>query len=442
MTIRPLVNMTSGIGDFFGPEFEATPKNLLRHNRDYLKLFASKPLAFEPGAKQMYSNDGYIVLGEIISAASKMDYYDYVREKIFKPAGMKDSDWFEADAVVPNVAEGYTKRTEEPEDAAGTVQSKDKSDKPSTTGPEVEIRPGNNNQPDEPGPQSANQVGKASQQNFESYPHNFNETPNKSQAKINDISGAENPGNQKSEIGNQPQKLEPPAWHKNIYTRPARGSAAGGGYATAEDLLRFIQALYECRLLDEPWTNWVFTGLEPEESVQGKKIEENLGGLNENIKGRPDLDNSLKNNDKNTKALQEYNKPKIYAFLNQTQTQDTRADFSYLSLPEIPLPDLPKNYLKIESAVNPSSKEIFNGSSYNLSKTGHQTSQSEINSPNRTIDRTRWNLGLAGGAPGINATLEFEGQTGFTIIVLSNYDPPSATQVGKLVRRYFQAAKK
>src|SRR5690606_25921177 len=30
---------------------------------------------------------------------------------------------------------------------------------------------------------------------------------------------------------------------KNIYSRPARGSAAGGGYSTATDLLKYAQAL-------------------------------------------------------------------------------------------------------------------------------------------------------------------------------------------------------
>ena len=34
--------------------------------------------------------------------------------------------------------------------------------------------------------------------------------------------------------------------------------------------------------------------------------------------------------------------------------------------------------------------------------------------------------GIAGGADGINALLPVNGQTGYTIIVLSNYDPPSA----------------
>ncbi|MGQ9801220.1 MAG: serine hydrolase domain-containing protein [Candidatus Saccharicenans sp.] len=72
VTVWHLVNMTSGIGDFFGPGFQSTPKDLIRHNRDYLRFFAGQPLAFEPGSKEMYSNGGYVVLGEIISVASGM----------------------------------------------------------------------------------------------------------------------------------------------------------------------------------------------------------------------------------------------------------------------------------------------------------------------------------------------------------------------------------
>jgi CubicO group peptidase (beta-lactamase class C family) len=120
VTIRQLLDMASGIGDFFGPEFQDTPKDRLRAIKDFLPLFASKPLLFEPGTKQRYSNGGYIVLGAIIEKVSGQDYYEYVREHIFKPAGMQNSDWYEADIPTPNLATGYTREGMEGKSARRT----------------------------------------------------------------------------------------------------------------------------------------------------------------------------------------------------------------------------------------------------------------------------------------------------------------------------------
>jgi CubicO group peptidase (beta-lactamase class C family) len=108
VTVRQLLNMTSGIGDFFGPRYDATPKEKISRLQDYLPLFADLPLEFEPGTSNRYSNGGYIVLGLIIEKASGVDYYAFIRENIFKPSGMLASDWFARDAKVPNLAKGYT----------------------------------------------------------------------------------------------------------------------------------------------------------------------------------------------------------------------------------------------------------------------------------------------------------------------------------------------
>ena len=108
VTVRRLLDMTSGIGDFFGNRYEAADKSKIRTLEDYLPLFADKPLEFEPGARSMYSNGGFIVLGLIVAKASGQDYYAYVREAVFKPAGMLDTDWFYKDAAVANRAAGYT----------------------------------------------------------------------------------------------------------------------------------------------------------------------------------------------------------------------------------------------------------------------------------------------------------------------------------------------
>jgi len=110
VTIRHLVTMKSGIGDFFGEKFEAMPKDKLRKNSDFIPLFSDKPLAFEPGTNQQYSNGGYILLGAIIEKVTGKSYYDYVRENIFKPAGMTNTDSFETDKMPANTANGYTRR--------------------------------------------------------------------------------------------------------------------------------------------------------------------------------------------------------------------------------------------------------------------------------------------------------------------------------------------
>jgi len=114
VTVRHLLNMTSGIGDFFGERYDATPKEKILSLRDYLPLFADQPLEFEPGTSNRYSNGGYIVLGLIIEKLSGVDYYAYVRENIFKPCGMADTDAFPRDANTPNLARGYARENETP----------------------------------------------------------------------------------------------------------------------------------------------------------------------------------------------------------------------------------------------------------------------------------------------------------------------------------------
>ncbi len=108
VTVRHLLNMSSGIGDFFGSRYDATPKEKIRTLQDYLPLFADIPLEFEPGTGNRYSNGSYLVLGLIIEKAGGMDYYAYVRENIFKPCGMLNTDSHPRDANVPNRALGYT----------------------------------------------------------------------------------------------------------------------------------------------------------------------------------------------------------------------------------------------------------------------------------------------------------------------------------------------
>lgn len=108
VTIEKLLDMRSGIGDFFGEKFEKTSKQSIRTLRDYLPLFASDPLLFPPGTRQQYSNGGYIVLGLIIESITGQSYYDYVQKNIFERVGMKDSSFGFRGVDDPKRAMGYT----------------------------------------------------------------------------------------------------------------------------------------------------------------------------------------------------------------------------------------------------------------------------------------------------------------------------------------------
>ena len=113
VTVRQLLDMRSGIGDFFGERYAAAKKENIRSLKDYLPLFADKPLEFEPGQGTRYSNGGYIVLGLIIESVAGIDYYTYVQQNLFGPAGMTRSGWFEKSDLPGDIARGYAGRGRE-----------------------------------------------------------------------------------------------------------------------------------------------------------------------------------------------------------------------------------------------------------------------------------------------------------------------------------------
>lgn len=165
VTIYHLLTHTGGTGDFFGPEFDKHRLEL-KTLQDYVKLYGMRGPAFEPGTEWSYSNYGFLLLGLVVEKASGQDYYEYVREHIFKPAGMTLSDSLPEDQAVAGRSVGYMRD----ESGKGLVPNTD--------------------------------------------------------------------------------------------TLPYRGTSAGGGYTTVEDLLRFGNALLNHKLLDTEHTELLTTGHE------------------------------------------------------------------------------------------------------------------------------------------------------------------------------------
>jgi len=155
VTVRHLLTHTGGTGDIFGPTFDQH-RLQLREHRDYLKMYGSRGLTQEPGARFEYSNYGFVLLGALIEQVSGMSYYDYVDEHVFRPAGMTSTGSLPESTHVPDRAVGYMR---------------------------------------------ASRTGGA--------------------------------------------------WMPNTDTLPWRGTAAGGGYSTVGDLLRFAQALRAGRLISK-----------------------------------------------------------------------------------------------------------------------------------------------------------------------------------------------
>ena len=107
VTLQQLLTHTGGTGDFFGPQFEAHRLEL-KTLQDYIKLYGERAPEFEPGSRWEYSNYGFLMLGVIVERVSGKNYYDYVSENIYKPAGMASTGSFPEDQNVPDRSVGYT----------------------------------------------------------------------------------------------------------------------------------------------------------------------------------------------------------------------------------------------------------------------------------------------------------------------------------------------
>jgi len=107
--VKHLLTHSSGLGGYFGQEFVHASKANFRELDDYKALIYGDTCAFEPGTQWQYSNSGFFLLGVIVQHVSGQNYFDYVREHIYAPAGMKNSDSYEMDRPVPNLAIGYTR---------------------------------------------------------------------------------------------------------------------------------------------------------------------------------------------------------------------------------------------------------------------------------------------------------------------------------------------
>lgn len=99
VTIRQLLNHTSGIANSYDHAEAAKTVNFGNKNQA-IKFYLNLPMESKPGKKWAYSNLAYNIVGAIIENVSGHSWEDYMREHIFRPAGMKHT-WCLGDPSLP-----------------------------------------------------------------------------------------------------------------------------------------------------------------------------------------------------------------------------------------------------------------------------------------------------------------------------------------------------
>jgi serine beta-lactamase-like protein LACTB, mitochondrial len=120
ITTRELLGHMGGIRHYNQDGKGDIPDDSAKHfasMEESLQIFASDPLVAKPGTKFQYSTYGYTVLGCVLEGAASEKYVDYVKENIFEPAGMTETQADDFFAIVPHRSRWYHK------DKGGVLQN-------------------------------------------------------------------------------------------------------------------------------------------------------------------------------------------------------------------------------------------------------------------------------------------------------------------------------
>lgn len=107
VTVRQLLNHTSGIYSFTSLADAANNERLELTHEQVLGLIKDKSFEFEPGTRWRYDNSAFYIAGMVVERVTKQEYGAYVREHVFKPLGMSSASLCDASMVVPHLASGY-----------------------------------------------------------------------------------------------------------------------------------------------------------------------------------------------------------------------------------------------------------------------------------------------------------------------------------------------
>lgn len=101
--VKHLMSHSSGLKR----ESPAYDNHKMISDLEIIKAAYPLPLDFKTGEKYQYCNLAYYMLAQIITQISGKPWQDYIKEKLFIPAGMKNSGMTDFYLIIPNRASGY-----------------------------------------------------------------------------------------------------------------------------------------------------------------------------------------------------------------------------------------------------------------------------------------------------------------------------------------------
>lgn len=102
ITLHHLLTHTAGMRDTSGDDYEPISREAALE-----RILTAPPFA-EPGAEYLYNNDGYTLLAALIETVTGELYEQFIRRRLFVPAGMERTGYRLPDWDESRVAHGYS----------------------------------------------------------------------------------------------------------------------------------------------------------------------------------------------------------------------------------------------------------------------------------------------------------------------------------------------
>jgi CubicO group peptidase (beta-lactamase class C family) len=101
ITLHQLMTHSAGFPNEFGRagvSYSDNPLEYYYQDRDeFVRAILAAPLEYSPGTESVYSNPSYSLVASVIEKISGQSYEDFLRERLFAPAGLTNTDFY-ADA--------------------------------------------------------------------------------------------------------------------------------------------------------------------------------------------------------------------------------------------------------------------------------------------------------------------------------------------------------